>query len=254
MKIRKLEKTLLLVVLTLGLVFAQNAENLVNSGIELLNNGDFTGAEALFDQALGIDPAFTPAMIQLAQLHLRKGNMNETQRYLRLAIDLDPDSEEFRTEFNRINEINTLMAEGSRAMNNGSYEDAFYAYENVYDNFPNFSEAVYSLGLVKFREKDFESAAGWFNKTLEINPDHENAKAAIANVARNTFNDGNIAYRRGDLDGALVSYRKVLVIDNSFYQALYQIGVIETRMGNISEAIAAYNQSLEINPDFYRGW
>jgi tetratricopeptide (TPR) repeat protein len=254
MKIKKLKKTLFLVVVMLCLVFAQNTEDLVNSGIELVNNGDFTGAETLFNQALGIDPEFTPAIMQLAQLHLRKGDMNETQRYLRLAIDMDPGSEEFRTEYNRINEINTLMAEGSRAMNNGSYEDAFYAYKNVYDNFPYFSEAVYSLGLVKFREKDFEGAAGWFNKTLEINPDHENAKAAIANVARNTFNDGNIAYRRGDLDGALASYRKVLVIDNSFYQALYQIGVIETRLGNISKAVAAYNRSLEINPDFYRGW
>jgi tetratricopeptide (TPR) repeat protein len=254
MKMIKLKKTLLLVVISLGLVLAQNTGDLVNSGIELLNNGDLTGAEALFDQALEIDPAFTPAMMQLAQLHLRKGDMNETQRYLRLAIDLNPDSEEFRAEFTRINEINTLMAEGSRAMNNGSYEDAFNAYKSVYDNFPYFPEAAYSLGLVKFREKDFEGAADWFNKTLEINPDHENARAAIANVARNTFNDGNITYRRGDLEGALAAYRKVLVIDGSFYQALYQIGVIETRMGNLSEAISAYNMALEINPDFYRGW
>ena len=42
--------------------------------------------------------------------------------------------------------------------------------------------------------------------------------------------------------------------DESFYQAHYQIGVIEAKMGNRDLAIDHYESSLEINPNFYKGW
>jgi tetratricopeptide (TPR) repeat protein len=237
-----------------GIVFGQNPDELLNDGIARLNAGELERAEALFMQALDIDPALAPAMVQLAEVNIRKGNMELTQQYLRQAIDSDPTNEDYRSEFTRVNNINTSMAEGSRALNNGLFTEAFTAYKTVNDEFPYFPEAVYSMGLVKFREKDFATAAEYFNRTLDLNPEHENARAAIANVARNTFNDGNNAYRRGDFESALENYKNVLVIDDSFYQAHYQIGVIETRLGNISTAVQAYTRALEINPSFYRGY
>ena len=203
---------LVMVIAIVGLMFGQNPNNLLNNGIARLNAGDLVQAEELLLQALELDPALAAAMVQLAKLNIRKGEMELTQQYLRQAIDSDPSNEEYREEFTRVNDINTSMAEGSRALNSGLFEDAFIAYKGVNDNFPFFPEAVYSLGLVKFREKDFTAAADYSHKTLELNPEHENARAAIANVARNTFNEGNNAYRRGDFETAIANYKNVLEI------------------------------------------
>jgi tetratricopeptide (TPR) repeat protein len=89
---------------------------------------------------------------------------------------------------------------------------------------------------------------------LELNPDHEKARIAINNVVKNTFNDGNNAYRRGNLEGAMDLYHKVLTFDSTFTRAHYQIGVIETKRGNLSIAIDAYSQAIKIDSTFYQGW
>ena len=68
------------------------------------------------------------------------------------------------------------------------------------------------------------------------------------------FNDGNKAYRRGDLEGALAAYYRVLEMDNNFYRAYYQIGVIEAKMRNLSSAIESYLNALKIKPDFFKCW
>ena len=92
-------------------------------------------------------------------------------------------------------------------------------------------------------------AVQYFKKALEINPYHEKARIALDNVTKKSFNDGNRAYKRGDLDGALEAYHKVLEFDEEFYQAHYQIGVIEAKMGNRNGSIDHYQQALEINPN-----
>jgi len=160
---KNLFKTVMVLALV-GIIFGQSADNLLNDGIARLNAGDLVQAEELLMQALEQDPGLAAAMVQLAKVNIRKGKMELTQQYLRQAIDSDPSNAEYREEFTRVNDINTSMAEGSRALNSGLFADAFNAYKSVNDNFPFFPEAVYSMGLVKFREKEFTTAAEYFHK------------------------------------------------------------------------------------------
>ena len=237
-----------------SILFAQTPDVLLQNGQEMLNNGDFIGAEAVLNEALQADPTFAPAMIALSKVHLRFGNMQKTQEYIRKAIDTDPENQEYRDEFERLNEINTLMADGQRNMQSGDLSAAYESYRVVLEKFPFLAEAAYSIGLVKFREQDFAGAVDYFKKALKLNYSHENARTAIANVAKNKFNEGNNSYRRRDLEGALSAYEDVLKIDESFYQAHYQIGVILAKMGDRSAAIEHYKKSLDIAPEFYKGY
>jgi len=249
---KKRVKSILLFIVIGGFIFAQSPEILFSEGQEKIKEGAFAQADSLFNKALELDNTYAPAMFQLTQLNLRLGNMEKAQNYIREAVEID--REQYIETFNKMNEINTSMNDGSRALKGGRFDEAFQLFGTILEQFPYFSEAAYSMGLVKFREKDFDEAVHYFHKTLELNPLHEKAQAAIANVTRNIFNDGNNAYRRGDLEGALAAYYRVLEMDNNFYRAYYQIGVIEAKMRNLSSAIESYLNALKIKPDFFKCW
>ena len=237
-----------------SLLSAQTPDVLLQNGLDMFNNGDLEGAQAALEDALQFDPTFAPAMIALSKVHLHNGDMQKTQEYIRKAIEAEPENQDYREENDRLKEIHTLMEDGKRNKQTGNLSAAYESYRIVLEKFPFFAEAAYSMGLVKFREQDFDEAVENFKKTLELNHFHENARAAIANVAKNKFNEGNNSYKRRDLEGALAAYMEVLKIDESFYQAHYQIGVIQAKMGDRTTAINHYQKALDIAPDFYKGY
>ena len=245
---------LLIQLILFSIISAQMPDMLLQNGLDMLEHGDLEGAQAALEDALQSDPTFAPAMIALSKVHLRNGDMQKTQEYIRKAIDTEPENQDYREEFERLNEINTLMADGMRNMQTGNLSAAYESYRIVLEKFPFFAEAAYSMGLVKFRKQDFEAAVENFKKALELNHFHENARTAIANVAKNKFNEGNNSYRRRDFEGALEAYMEVLKIDESFYQAHYQLGVIQAKMGDRNTAIDHYQKALDIAPDFYKGY
>jgi len=240
--------------LIVSFLSGQSPDQVLNDGKVQVNNGNYEQAEILFKKALGMDPTFSPAMLELAKINLRFGKMKDTQEFLRQAIDIDPENEEYRKEFDRINEINTLMSDAKRYVDNGSYYDAHESYRIVLEKFPFFADAAFAMGVVAKRQNNLDESVGYFKKALEINPFHEKAGTELDNVAKKTFNNGQRSYKRGDLDGALDSYKKVLEFDENFYAAHYQLGVIEAKMGNRDQAIKHYEVSLNINPNFYKGW
>lgn len=247
-------RKLSVVIVVMGIVFAQSPDALLTDAQAQLETGKVDAAETGFKQVLKIDPTYAPAMVGLAQVYMRKGDMDSTQHYLKKAIEADPENQEFRDEFERLNELNTLMSQGGRSMKNGDMDNAFETFKIALANFPFFAEAAYSMGLVKFRMKDYMASIDHFHKAVALNPQHEKAQTALMNVARVFFSEGNNAYKRRDLEGALAGYNKALSVDDSFYLALYQIGVINSKMGDKDVAIVSYEKALVINPEFYKGW
>lgn len=245
---------MILCLLTASLVLGQSPEELLDKGNQFFDAGDYTNAITQYEEVLKLDPTFAPAMFQLSHCYLRIGDMVKTKEYIDEAIEAEPKNEEYREEFDRINKINTMMNDGNRNMRSGQFEDAYISYELVLEKFPFFAEAAYSMGLAMMRQNDYDEAVKHFRKALELNGQHENARAAITNVAKMSFNDGNKCYKLRDLDCAVEKYMKVVSIDPGFYQAYYQIGVIAAKQGNYDEAIRNYRAALEQNPEFYKGW
>ena len=238
----------------IGIIFSQSPDELYNAANISLEAGNVPEAEAGFNAALQADPTFAPAYLGLAQVAIRRGDLSKTQQSIKEAIDADPENQEFRDEFERLNELNTLMNKGIRSMKNGDMEDAFVSFRIANEKFPHYPESVFNMGLGHMRKKDYMEAVKNFHIAMEINPEHKNALAAIKNVAKNFFNSANQSYKRGDLESALSLYGKVLEVDKTFYQAYYQIGVIKSKMGNKDEAVQSYEKALEVNPQFYKGY
>ncbi|NHZ85934.1 MAG: tetratricopeptide repeat protein [Planctomycetia bacterium] len=252
----KTTKLLLMSLLLIGLSFADNMgpDDLYAKGLEALESSDWDSAENLFKSSLDLDAGFAPAMIQLAKISVRNGDMDQTKNYIRQAIEADPENEEYRNEYDQLNEINKFMSQGAREIDAGEFENAFTSFSQVYEKYPYMTEAIYSLGVVKMREGDFDAAIEYFNKALIVNKNHEKAQKALKSVAGNMFNEGNNFYRRRDYNNALKYYKKVIEIDNSLYQAYFKLGQVETRLKNKRGAIKAFAKSVEVKPDFYQGW
>jgi tetratricopeptide (TPR) repeat protein len=245
-----------MLILLVGFSIAEDGgiDDMYTKGLEALEASDWDSADSLFKSSLNLDTGFAPAMIQLAKISVRNGDMNQTKDYLRQAIEADPENQEYREEYDQLNEINKFMSQGARELDAGEYENAFISYNQVYEKYPYMTEAIYSLGVVKMRENDFDAAIEYFNKALAVNKDHEKTQNALKSVAGNMFNEGNNYYRRRDYNNAADYYKKVVAIDGSFYQAHYQLGVVETRLKNNRGAVNAYANAVEAKPDFYQGW
>ena len=247
-------KKVAIMMMIIGTALAQSPDELFNIAQANLDAGNISEAEAGFNEALKTDPTFAPAYAGLANVAMRKGDLKEAGSKLKEAIEAEPENQDYRDEFEKMNELNTLMSRGNRFMKNGEADDAFESFRVAYEKFPYYPESVFNMGLTHFRKKEYSDAVDYFYKTLEIYPDHKTASAAIRNVAKNYFNDGNQSYKRGDLEGALASYDKVLKVDKSFFQAHYQIGVIQSKMGDKDAAVESYEKALTVNPKFYKGF
>lgn len=247
----KIVFTLMVIV---GSLLAQSPDELFSSAQANLDAGQVSEAEASFNAALAADPTFAPAYLGLAKVAMRKGDLKGAGDRLKEAIEAEPENQDFRDEFEKMSELNTLMSKGRRSMKNGDADQAFESFRIASDKFPDYPESVFNMGLTHFRKKEFSDAVGYFNRTLKIYPEHKTASAAIQNVAKNYFNNGNQSYKRGDLEGALSSYDEVLRVDESFYQAHYQIGVIQSKMGDKDKAVESYEKALIVNPQFYKGF
>ena len=252
----KTTRLLIILALLAGLSFADDSgmDDLYAKGVEALENSDWDSAENLFKSALQLKTDFAPAMVQLAKISVRNGDMNQTKDYLRQAIEADPENQEYREEYDQLNEINKFMSQGARELDAGEYKNAFNSYNQVYEKYPYMTEAIYSLGVVKMRENDFDEAVEYFNKALAVNENHDKTQNALKSVAGNMLNEGNNYYRRRDYNNALDYYKKVVEIDDTFYQAYYQIGQVEKRLKNYRGAINAYAKAVEAKSDFYQGW
>jgi len=249
-------KLLLMLALTVGFAIGQDgdvAEQYADA-VAAIENGDWNGAEELLKSILSTNADYAPALVQLAHIAVRNSMMDKTKDYLRQAIDIEPENEEYRTEYNELNEVNKFMSQAARELDAGEYENATNSYLQVIEKYPYMTEAIYSIGIVKLRQEDYDGAVDYFNQALAVNPNHEKSGKSLKSVAGRMFNEGNDYYRRRDYSTAKDFYTKVVSIDDSFYQAHYQLGVVQTRLRNLGGAVTSYAKAVEAKPDFYQGW
>ena len=248
-----MRKNLLLITILIygSFLFSQDPEVLFNQANDMMKLGELEQADSLLKESLKIDPSFAPAHIGFSELWLRKGDLVNANESATKAVQMD---EEFRPWWNGLNDIRTRIQNGKRNVQQGQFDVAMQEYQAIVEKFPYFPEAQFYMGLTKFRQKDIEGAAFYFSEALKIYPEHQKARKGLNNVTKQLLNNGNKAYKRGDLEKASDYYLKAVQFDQDFYLAFYQLGVLEKKMGNSDEAIGYFNKAIKIKPDFYKAW
>ena len=234
-----------------SIILGQDPEALLSEANSKMKMGELDLADSLLKESLIIDPSFAPAHIGFSELWLRRGDLVKANESATQAVQMD---EDFRSWWNGLNDIRTKIQNGKRNVQQGQFDNALEEYNAIAEKFPYFPEAQFYMGLTKFRQKDIEGAAFYFSEALKIYPNHQKSRKGLNNVTKQLLNNGNKAYKRGDLEKATEYYLKAVKYDNQFYLAFYQLGVLEQKIGNSEQARAYLNQSILIKPDFHRAW
>ena len=105
-----------------------------------------------------------------AQDFFENGRLDEAEEAIRQALQLDPDRPEWLYNLGM-----TLEARGMA-------EEALKAFEEAAHNSSGDVEPVFASGLACVRLEAYESALKWFERVIEIEPDHAEAHVELLDV------------------------------------------------------------------------
>jgi len=106
---------------------------------------------------------------------------------------------------------------------------------------PNNAELLNQIGNLYRMTHQFQDAATYYNKALEINPKNVGARTDLASCM----------FYQGDIDGAIAQLEKSLTYDPKHAGTLLNLGVVRWKgKGDATGAIASWNQLLKYYPNF----
>ena len=164
-----------------SLVFSKDLQSIVNKANNKIKSSELESAETLLQYVLDADPSFAPARISFSKIWLRKGDLSKANEYATLAVRID---EDFRPWWDKLNEIRAGIQNGQKYFQQSNFDKAFSEYEEISEKYPYFSQAHYFMGIAKYKQKDFENAALFFENALKIYPDYDKALKALNNVLK----------------------------------------------------------------------
>jgi tetratricopeptide (TPR) repeat protein len=186
---------------------ADRPESYLNIGLIHVDQGQFDQAEAAYRAALNLQPTFTQAAVNLADLYRLQGREGEGEKTLRQALELDPRNAAAHHALGlllirqqRLPEALTLLAEAARldednprygyvyavALNGtGQGPKAIQALETVLATRPNDRDTL--LALVAFQRDagNLDAARNHARHLAALEPDNPQIQALLRPLGAN---------------------------------------------------------------------
>jgi len=205
------------------------ANNHVGLGTAYQIQGDFTQAERSFRRALQIDPNNQIAQSSLDSLH--KSMMKaQTASILQRAVELQKESR---------------------------YDESLSYYIKALNIEPENPDIHYNIGTVFQAKNDMPRAERAYTKTLELKPDHAEAKSALAMVSTarqdkdiaDAFKHAIDLQQMGNYPQAIEIYKKVAADRPTDDAVYYNIATAYQAQGNYQDALTNYEKANSLKPD-----
>jgi tetratricopeptide (TPR) repeat protein len=130
-----------------------------NSGVDLLNTGDKTGAEAKFKEAVGKNPDLPQAWLALTTIAYQKSDWAHAVEYGQKATELDP------TQSN----VYAMMADAAQKA--GDKKGAAEWRKKYEEANPESPEILYNKGIEAYNKKKLKDAEALLTKAVDAKPD-----------------------------------------------------------------------------------
>ena len=114
--------------------------------------------------------------------------------------------------------------------------------EEVAKKDPQMYVVPFLLGEAALRQERWSDASAALKRSLELNPDFDEAMTALAHSLHAQGNDQE----------AKTWLEKAVAVNSENYRAWYELGTLEAR-SDPQNALAAYRKSVSIQPSFARG-
>ncbi len=194
----------------------------------LFKHQDIIGAKKEFEKALSINPKRPDANVELAVIYLSHFNdPKKSIQYYHAAIEGDPDN------------VAYLYGLSSAQAAFGDVDAAVATLKTIADKLPSNALPWQYMGIQYSRAGRFNEAVAALKKSIEINPQQEDARWLLAETYA-------VAKRS---DSALKEYQ--WLIDNSDKKdvAYLKQGIVYQLAKDFKKSKAAYLQAIEANPN-----
>ena len=164
--LKKIKKGIVPVVVFILLAvnsFAQDKtiKDMLDQGIKLYDNKDYTGAVELYKKILVNNPKLPNANYEIAASYFALKDYENTIKHCKVVI-----------EVNLLFADQAFMLKGSAQDMQGKAQDAVKTYREGIGRFPKNHLLYYNLALTSFNLKDYKTADEAVMKSLKINPAH----------------------------------------------------------------------------------
>ena len=174
-----------------------------------------------------------------------------------------------------INKTKKKIDVGYAFLDDGSYEEAERIFKNILKNNKDFPRVYAGLGQVFFQRKLYQEAITQFKHSVDLMPSNGEYKLSLAKtyqslgqlkaaekyfqlaidqepaMANALYQYGLFMEEKGDIENALIHYRKALKIDKNLYEAHEPLGKILEKTGDLDGAIAEYSLALKSDKKNY---
>jgi Flp pilus assembly protein TadD len=197
-------------------------------------------AVVAYIEALELKPSYLPAMIEVAEIELGRQRLDNAEAVLIRAKQLAPDN------------ASVLYALGRVAFGRRDFKTAVDYFEAALRRAPEADAINYPLGLAYRGLGDEETAVKFIEK-------RGNREPTLADPLMDELNDLATGWRvhqnrathlfeAGQLEEALVEYRKAADLAPTEPVVHNNLGTILTRLGRVADADAEYREALRLDP------
>lgn len=159
------------------------AEKYYDMGCQHLAAEQYGKAIVAFQKAIRINDLFAEAYHGLAEAHKRRGDISQSQDYLKKAADLFAEADKMekvkevfidilKMDEQASNPFNTL---GVRLRKAGDIVAAVRAYKQALELTPSDENIYYNLAKAYYFSKNYDQATEWVTMALRINPSFSEA-------------------------------------------------------------------------------
>ena len=161
------------------------------TGITAYNQGDLTAAAAAFREAVSANTDYQEARVWWARSLQESGDLAAAAGVWQGVLERDPNDERARYFLSLAQRQQDIGADAGAALSQGiaRYEArdiaaAEAAFLQAVDANPNSSDAWGWLGRIAFDRSNYERAAEYYSRALELAPDNESYQFFAAEAAR----------------------------------------------------------------------
>lgn len=180
------------------------------------------------------------------------------------APGVDEDAyKEIQTEWQTLEKINILLADGRRSLERSEYDESIKKYGEAIakmDASPHDiwgkvkGEASYSMGMVYYRKGEPIKAAGEFRNSMSFDVEETKFGKALEMVRNKYYSEGHKFYKRKDYYSAKGQYEIAVAVDPSFASGFYQLALIAKKDGDLKLAENYYRDAVTSDPTHYKSW
>jgi len=192
---------------------------------------DSAAARRMLEKALKTDPKNARAHFNLALLLKNSQDRQGSIKAMQKAIDLEPDSVEFRRQF-----VSLLLSEGRS-------DEAIVQCQQMLKRDETDWNSHSTLGRILIRQGEQEEGEKELQKAERIRQLQKVQEAVETSVKQ-----GTSAMNQGKFEEAITKFGAALELDKGSMQAWMYLGVALAAAGHLDQGIERLNQAIKMDP------